>query len=184
MRRLASALAVIPAAWLGLALVMPTAESAAAMDTADASIPVDAITTLEMHSTANCVKAEANCYFTTAANLRTPEGPIGFPDDLWARQTTTVRTMDKTVFLESDFDAPNTRMFKSIGPIEIHHDLLRRRTGGEVPAPRKQPTRGLGHRSTKDGQGLHRLRTHPGGVFRGEPHLAGRLRADHIQLKS
>ena len=50
-----------------------------------------------MHSTANCVKAEANCYFTTAANLRTPEGPIGFPDDLWARQTTTVRTMDRTV---------------------------------------------------------------------------------------
>ena len=79
------------------------------MDTADASIPVDAVTTLEMHSTANCVKAETNCYFTTAANLRTPEGPIGFPDDLWARQTTTLRTMDKTVFLESDFDAPNTR---------------------------------------------------------------------------
>ena len=71
-----------------------------------------------MHSTANCVKAEANCYFTTAANLRTPEGPIGFPDDLWARQTTTVRTTDKNVFLESDFDAPNTRMFKSVGPIE------------------------------------------------------------------
>ena len=92
--------------------------SVAATDTADASIPVDAVTTLEMHSTANCVKAEANCYFTTAANLRIPEGPTGFPDDLWARQTTTVRTMDKTVFLESDFDAPNTRMFKSIGPIE------------------------------------------------------------------
>ena len=118
MKRLASGLAVIPAAWLGLALVMPEAISAAAMDTADASIPVDAITTLEMRSTANCVKAEANCYFTTAADLRTPEGPIGFPDDLWARQTTTVRTMDKTFFLESDFDAPNTRMFKSIGPIE------------------------------------------------------------------
>ena len=119
MKRLASALAVIPAAWLALTLVTPMPVSSAAMDTADASIPVDAVTTLEMHTTANCVTAENNCYFTTAANLRTPEGPIGFPDDLWARQTTTLRTMDKTVFLESDFDAPNTRMFKSVGPIEF-----------------------------------------------------------------
>ena len=119
MKRFASALAAIPAAWLALTLVTPTSISAAAMDTADASIPVDPITTLEMHTTANCVKAEANCTFTTAANLLTPDGPIGVPGDLWARQTTTVRTMDRTIFLESDFDAPNTRMFKSVGPIEF-----------------------------------------------------------------
>jgi hypothetical protein len=118
MKRSASAIAVIPAAWLALTLVTPTPISAAAMDTADASTG-DAVTTLEMHTTANCVKAEANCYFTAGANLRAPDGPIGFPDDLWARQTTTVRTMDKTVFLETDFDARNTRMFKSVGPIQF-----------------------------------------------------------------
>ena len=69
MKRFASALAVIPAAWLALTLVTPTPISAGATDTADASIPVDPVTTLEMHTTANCVKAEANCTFTTAANL-------------------------------------------------------------------------------------------------------------------
>lgn len=119
MNRLARALAGIPAAWLALTLVTPMPISAAATDTADASIPVDPVTTLEMHVTANCVKAEANCTFTTAANLLTPDGPIGFPGDLWARQTTTARTMDRTISLESDFDAPNTRMFKSHGPIEF-----------------------------------------------------------------
>ncbi len=119
MNRLARALAGIPAAWLALTLVTPMPISAAATDTADASIPVDPITTLEMHVTANCVKAEANCTFTTAANLLTPDGPIGFPGDLWARQTTSVRTMDRTVFLQSDFDAPNTRQFNSHGPIEF-----------------------------------------------------------------
>jgi hypothetical protein len=115
----AAMLSVVSATWLTLALVTPSAVSSAAMDTGDASIPVDAVTTLEMHTTANCVKAENNCYFTAGANLRTPGGPIGFPNDLWARQTTTLRTMHRDVYLESDFDAPNTRMFKSIAPIEL-----------------------------------------------------------------
>jgi hypothetical protein len=91
----------------------------AAQNTADATIPVDPATSLEVHTTANCVKADNQCYFTASANLRAPEGPIGFPNDLWARQTTTLRSMDRMVFLDSDFDAPNTRMFKSIGPIEF-----------------------------------------------------------------
>ena len=132
MKRFASILAVVSATWLTLALVAPTAESSAAIDTADASIPVDAVTTLEMHATANCIKAEGNCLFNTSANLRVPEGPIGFPNDLWGRQTTTLRTMHRDVFLDADFDAPNTRMFKSItdmefttlyyggGPVEFH----------------------------------------------------------------
>jgi hypothetical protein len=118
-KRFARTLAMVSVTWLTLAVVTPVAQSSAAVDTADASIPVDPVTTLEMHTTANCVRAEANCYFTAAANLRTPEGPTGFPNDLWARQTTTVRSSDRLVFLDSDFDAPNTRMFKSVGPIEF-----------------------------------------------------------------
>jgi hypothetical protein len=57
--------------------------------------------------------------FNTAANLRTPEGVIGFPGDLYARQTTTVRTMDRSVYVETDFDAPNTRLFKSLTDVEL-----------------------------------------------------------------
>lgn len=119
MKRLASMLSVISATWLTLALVTPAAESSAAIDTADASIPVDPVTTLEMHATANCVLAESNCYWDTAANLRVPEGPIGFPNDLWARQTTTVRTSHRDMWVETDFDAPNTRMFKSMRDVEF-----------------------------------------------------------------
>jgi hypothetical protein len=118
-KRLARMLSVVSASWLTLALVIPAAVSSAAIDTADASIPVDPVTTLEMHVTANCVLAQGNCYFNTSANLRVPEGPIGFPPDLWARQTTTVRTSHRDVWPESDFDAPNTRMFKGIREVEF-----------------------------------------------------------------
>jgi hypothetical protein len=118
-KRLAGIHALISATWVLLALVTPSAVSSAAMDTADASIPVDAVTALEMHTTANCVLAESRCYFTASANLRTPQGPIGFPPDLWARQTTTLRSSDRMAYLDSDFNAPNTRMFKSIGPVEF-----------------------------------------------------------------
>ena len=118
-KRLAGILAVLAATWLTFAFAAPTPMSSAAVDTADASIPVDPVTALEMHVTANCIAAQVNCLFTTAANLRTPEGPIGFPGDLWARQTTTLRTMDRSVYLESDFDAPNTRLFKSLTDVEL-----------------------------------------------------------------
>ena len=119
MKRLSSVLAAVSTTWLTLALVTPTAVSSAALDTADTSFPINEFTQLEVHTTANCVLADARCYFRAAANLRTPEGPTGFPPDLWARQTTTLRTSDRTVYLDSDFDAPNTRMFKSIGPVEF-----------------------------------------------------------------
>ncbi|MDT5328169.1 MAG: hypothetical protein QOF25_5321 [Mycobacterium sp.] len=119
MRRFASVSALISATWLAIALVAPTAVSSAAQNSATASIPVDPVTTLEIHTTANCVKAEGQCYFTSAANLLTPDGPTGFPPQFYARQNTTLRSMDKLVYLDSDFNAPNTRMFKSIGSVEF-----------------------------------------------------------------
>lgn len=146
MKRLASMLLVVSAVWLTLALVTPIAGSSAAVDTADASIPVDAATTLEMRAAANCIKAEGNCLFNTSANLRVPEGPIGFPNDLWARQTTTLRTMHRTVWLEADFDAPNTRMFKSITNVEfttIYFGGVRWRSFNSTATP-GQPTGALG----------------------------------------
>lgn len=119
MKRPAGFLAALAAMWLALTLVVPAARAEAALDSADAAIPVDAMSTLEVHATANCVKTDNQCHFTAAANLRTPEGRTGFPPDLWARQTTTVRSSDRMVYLDSDVTAPNTQMFKSIGPVEF-----------------------------------------------------------------
>lgn len=119
MNRLARLLAVFSATWLTLALGASIPSAGAAIDSAHSSVPVDAGTAVEMHVTVNCIAAEANCYFNTAANLGTPGGPLGFPGDLWARQTTTLRTMDRSVYLNFDFDFPNTRSFKSLTDVEF-----------------------------------------------------------------
>jgi hypothetical protein len=120
MGRSAGYAALISATWLAMALVAPTAVSSAAQNTATASIPIDGTTTLEIHTTANCVKAENQCYFDTAANLRGADGAyIPFPDDLYAKQNTTLRSSNRLVYLDSDYNAPNTRMEKSIGPVEF-----------------------------------------------------------------
>ncbi len=90
MNRLAAASA---AALLAAALTLP-ANAAAASNTATTSIPSDG-GTIEMHVTANC--AGAGCTFNTTADLLTPDGPIGFPGDTWARQTITLRSSDRNV---------------------------------------------------------------------------------------
>jgi hypothetical protein len=118
MKRLAGIAALASATLLTLALVT-SANAFAAENSATASIPIDDVTTLEVHTTANCVKADGQCYFTSSANLLTPDGPTGFPPQFYARQNTTVRSTDRLVYLDSDFNAPNTRMFKSIGSVEF-----------------------------------------------------------------
>jgi hypothetical protein len=120
MNRFVGSAAMISATWLAAALLTPTAVSSAAQNTATASIPIDDNTTLEIHTTANCVRAENSCYFDTAANLRGADGAyIPFPDDIYAKQNTTLRSSNRLVYLDSDFNAPNTRMLKSIGPVEL-----------------------------------------------------------------
>ena len=119
MKRLAGSLLAGSAMVLTLGILTPAAPAVAAENTATSSIPVDDVNTLEMHATANCVKADNQCYFTTTADFLTPDGPTGFPPDFYAKQTTTLRTSNRLVYLDSDFDAPNTRMFKSIGPVEF-----------------------------------------------------------------
>ncbi|MET0475655.1 MAG: hypothetical protein ABW001_13580 [Mycobacterium sp.] len=120
MKRLARSLLAVSAMLLALPMIGPTAPSSAAENTATTSIAVDDVTSIEMHVTANCVKADNQCYVTTAANLRTSQGPIPFPDNVWARQNTTVRSTNRLVYVaDSDFDAANTRMFKSIDDVEF-----------------------------------------------------------------
>jgi len=119
MKRLIGAFVAISATWLTLAFVTPMAMSSAALDTADSSIPVNPVDTLQMHVTANCITAEARCVFDTVANLRTPQGVIGFPGDLWARQNVTLRSMDRHMYINSNVETPNTRIFKSLTDNEI-----------------------------------------------------------------
>lgn len=100
------------------ALIAPPTASAA-VDTQSRTHPVNPVDQLQVTTTANCVLAEAKCYFDTAANLLTPQGPTGFPSDLWARQTTTIRSMDQLAYMETQVAADNTRLFKSGGSVEI-----------------------------------------------------------------
>ena len=118
-KRLAGAFVAISATVLTLAFITPTAVSSAALDTADSSIPANPADTIQMHVTANCITAEARCLFDTVANLRTPTGVIGFPGDLYARQNVTLRTMDRSVYINSNVATPNTRIFKSLTDNEI-----------------------------------------------------------------
>ncbi|RDH78620.1 hypothetical protein DVS77_08225 [Mycolicibacterium moriokaense] len=103
MNRLATACA---GALLSAAIMDPATATAAA-NTATTSIPVDPATQIEMHVTADCRSADNKCFFDTTANLLTPDGPTGFPDDTWARQTITLRSSSRNVWQEASYSAPS-----------------------------------------------------------------------------
>jgi hypothetical protein len=119
MKRLASVLAMVSAAWLTVALVAP-AVSSAASNTGNSSFPIDPVTQLEFHVHLQCALATGWCDFDTAANLRTPDGVTGFPPGLWARQSTTLRSSDRLNYLEPHINGGFfTKVFKEGGPDEI-----------------------------------------------------------------
>ena len=87
-----------------------------------------------MQVSANCAVAQNRCFFNTTANLLTPDGPIGFPGDAWARQTITLRSSDRMVWEEAGYSAPSgmpretkganhdnvlSKLFKSTNNVEI-----------------------------------------------------------------
>ena len=116
MKRLIPALAGLGAV---AAFATPAVGSAAA-DNADTAFPVDEVTQLEMHTRVDCRLATKQCDFTAAANLRTPEGATGFPPDLWARQTTELRSSDRLSYLEAKVNGNFfTKVFKEGGPNTI-----------------------------------------------------------------
>ncbi|VEG58049.1 putative secreted protein [Mycolicibacterium aurum] len=78
----------------------------AASNTGISSIAVDPATQIQMHVNANCVAAQNRCYFDTAANLLTAGTAAGFPQDTWARQTITLRSMDRDAYQEAWYSAP------------------------------------------------------------------------------
>lgn len=98
----------------------------AANDTAVKAIPVnDSPDQLEMHVFLDCPVADGRCNFNAGAHLLTPEGPQGFPKGLWARQSTEVRSMDRSVYLDVhtpggtadhwDRGGPGVKVFKESG---------------------------------------------------------------------
>ncbi|MET0900320.1 MAG: hypothetical protein ABWY45_20600 [Mycobacterium sp.] len=97
--------AVAAAAFLAAGLANP-APAAAASDSGFTTFPVDPVTQLEVRVNANCVAADGRCYWDTQANLMTPGGPTGFPQEFWSRQTITLRSLDRSVWQEAAFSAP------------------------------------------------------------------------------
>lgn len=116
MKRLATVLA-----GLGLVLaIAPPALSGAAADTADTSLPINPATQLEMHTRVDCQLATKQCTFSTAANLLTDGNVTGFPEDLWGRQSTTLRSSDRLSYFETDINGGYfTKRFKSGGSVVL-----------------------------------------------------------------
>lgn len=98
-------LGVTAAVCAAAALTAP-AVAGAASNTGMSSIPAPG-GTLEVHVTADCIEAQGRCVFNTQMNLLTPEGPIGFPGEFWARQTINIRSTDRSVWQEASYSAPS-----------------------------------------------------------------------------
>jgi len=87
MKRLVTALA---GAGLMLALA-PPAVSPAASNNATTLTPLPDGTQLETFVRLDCHHANGSCDFTVGADRRAGDGVTGFPNDLWSRQSTTIR---------------------------------------------------------------------------------------------
>jgi len=105
---------------IGLMLTfLPTPICAAASNTATTLIPLDGPNQLETHMFLNCFKSDGHCDFTAGADMRTPGGVTGFPHDLWARQTTAIRSSDRMAYLDAHANGQYERVMKSMGTDEI-----------------------------------------------------------------
>lgn len=94
----------MPVVAASVAALLSPAVATAAVNSATTSIPTPN-GTVEMHITADC--SAGRCAFNTTANLLTPDGPAGFPGDTWARQTITLRSMNRDVWQEVSYSAPS-----------------------------------------------------------------------------
>lgn len=110
MKRLAPGLALV-----GLTLALLSSPTAAAgSNTATTLFPVDDVNQIETHTFVNC-HGNGSCDFVAGANLRTPEGPAGFPSGLWARQTTEIRSNSRVAYLDAHATSQFERVHKEGG---------------------------------------------------------------------
>lgn len=115
MKRLITGFAVVG----GMLALLPGAVSSAASNTATTLFPLDGPNQLETHTTLDCFKAGGFCNFVAGADMRTPDGVTGFPNDLWARQTTEVRSSNRMAYLDAHAAGQNERVNKAMGNDEI-----------------------------------------------------------------
>ena len=117
-----------------MAVLTTPAAAQAASDSQTTSVAVDPANQIQMQVSADCAAGQNRCFFNTAANLLTPEGPTGFPGDAWARQTITLRSSDRLAWEEASYSAPSgmpretkganhdnvlSKLFKSTNNVEI-----------------------------------------------------------------
>lgn len=114
-------LLMIPASLTLLAALIPAATASAASETKTSLFPVNEFDQLQTHSFVDC-SAPPLCRFTVGVQRQTPDGMAGFPPDLWARQSTEIRSSKRTAYLDvhtdggegwfKDRGGPGTKVFK------------------------------------------------------------------------
>lgn len=115
MKRLITVFAVV-----GSALTFAPAPAAgAASNTATTLFPLDGPNQLETRTVLNCFKSDGHCDFTAGADMLTPDGVTGFPNGLWARQTTEIRSSNRLAYLDAHATGQYERVMKSMGSDEI-----------------------------------------------------------------
>ncbi len=99
--------------------VVPVGVSRAATNTATTLFPLDGPNQLETHTFLNCFISDGHCDFTAGADMRTPDGVAGFPNDLWARQTVEIRSSNRMAYLDAHASGQYERVHKAMGNDEI-----------------------------------------------------------------
>ncbi|OCB33397.1 hypothetical protein A5676_03730 [Mycobacterium malmoense] len=131
MKRLITVFAVV-----GSALTFAPAPAAgAASNTATTLFPLDGPNQLETRTVLNCFKSDGHCDFTAGADMLTPDGVTGFPNGLWARQTTEIRSSNRLAYLDAHATGQYERVMKSMGSDEITTVYM-----GEGPPEKYQTT--------------------------------------------
>jgi len=74
---------------------------------------------LETHTLVDCHRATGSCDFTAEVDMRTPDGVTGFPPDVWARQTTEIRSTNRLAYLDVHGTGQFERVMKAMGSDEI-----------------------------------------------------------------
>lgn len=95
---------------------LPSPVSSAASNTTTTTLlPLDGANQLQTHTLVDCHKADGHCDFTAGADMRTPDGVTGFPPNLWARQTTEIRSTNRLAYLDADATGQFERVIKEGG---------------------------------------------------------------------
>ena len=144
MKRLVTALA----AGVGLMLALvPPAVSPAASNNATTLMPLADGTSWRHMPDWTAITRTAAATSPSAPTARPATGLTGFPNDLWSRQSTTIRPTDRLAYLDVHATAQYDRVNKAGGSRRSHHDLHGRGTAGEVSDHRPDRLDRLAHRA-------------------------------------